>query len=125
MTNPAWPVQTDPPEAPQTETQFVRMFHAGLNTEAEFPASSVAMHAIAGWQVIDEPAEAEQPVEVEHVSRADVDAAKDKAAFDAAGGGGAPDPDADKGGQGDGDKPKTGTRRAGQSATTASKEDKE
>ena len=69
-------VTPDAPIAPQTETQFIRMWHSGLETEADFPASSVAMHAIAGWQVIDEPPEPEPAAEAAHIDRADVDKAQ-------------------------------------------------
>ena len=64
------------PIAPQTETQFVRMYHPGLNTEAEFPAASIGHHAVAGWQVIDEPSPEPEAAEPEHIAREEADAAQ-------------------------------------------------
>jgi hypothetical protein len=113
MTNPNWPVETDPPAALVTETKFVRMYHPELNTEAEFPADSVGHHAVAGWQVIDEP----QPVEAAeavpaHISRAEADAAQNP-----------PSDGEDQADAAKTPKAKAGNRRASQAdATTGSSE---
>ena len=116
MTQPTPPEVEDtaapdlPPEpvAPQTETQFVRMYHPELKVEADFPALSVGHHSIAGWQVIDEPPEADAEPEPEHISRADANAAQ-----------GITTGDADQGDDDQTSKPKTSTRRAGPKASDA------